>query len=219
MESMEHVHAHGPGRVSDGGADRLTPAAVHHQVFTVVRLREGYDLAEVDAFLARVEAGLALLWEDNARLREQLTAGPVAAHERAGRILVEAQARALAVEDEAQARARAVEDEARVRARALEDEAQARGQAVEDEARARARTVEDRAQQSANALLERAGAAYRQSAEFHLDQLARLAAAHGGHLPDGLAGHLAELRRLLDGTQGRDAAAGPAGHPQHSPVA
>ncbi|RSM95872.1 hypothetical protein DMB42_49215 [Nonomuraea sp. WAC 01424] len=55
----------------------LTATAVHHQVFTVVRLRSGYDLAEVDAFLARVETTLSLLWQDNAQLRERVRATEV----------------------------------------------------------------------------------------------------------------------------------------------
>ncbi len=47
----------------------LTPAGVRNQVFTVVRLREGYALAEVDAFLSRVEATLTRLLRENEELR------------------------------------------------------------------------------------------------------------------------------------------------------
>ncbi|MFI7109727.1 DivIVA domain-containing protein [Nonomuraea sp. NPDC050227] len=60
-----------PGRLA-----LLTASAVHHQVFTVVRLRSGYDLAEVDAFLSQVETTLSLLWQDNTQLRERLGAAP-----------------------------------------------------------------------------------------------------------------------------------------------
>ncbi|MEV1176105.1 DivIVA domain-containing protein, partial [Nonomuraea sp. NPDC049784] len=59
-----------------GQSALLTAATVHNQVFSVVRLRSGYDLAEVDDFLARVETTLSRLWQDNAHLRERLAAGP-----------------------------------------------------------------------------------------------------------------------------------------------
>ncbi|MFC0861815.1 DivIVA domain-containing protein [Sphaerimonospora cavernae] len=47
----------------------LSPAAVRNQVFTVVRLREGYDLAEVDRFLGLVEITLTRLLRENDELR------------------------------------------------------------------------------------------------------------------------------------------------------
>ncbi|WP_433501654.1 DivIVA domain-containing protein [Sphaerimonospora sp. CA-214678] len=47
----------------------LSPAAVRNQVFTVVRLREGYDLAEVDRFLGLVEITLTRLLRENEELR------------------------------------------------------------------------------------------------------------------------------------------------------
>jgi DivIVA domain-containing protein len=49
----------------------LTPQDVRDKRFTPVRLREGYDMAEVDAFLDEVEAELQRLLEDNDALRAQ----------------------------------------------------------------------------------------------------------------------------------------------------
>lgn len=51
----------------------LTPADVHAQQFTTVRMRTGYDMDEVDAFLDVVEAEIARLLSDNDDLRAQLT--------------------------------------------------------------------------------------------------------------------------------------------------
>lgn len=56
-------------RVSDTAP--LTPDEVRNQVFTVGRLREGYNLSEVDAFLARVESTLTNLYRENAELRRR----------------------------------------------------------------------------------------------------------------------------------------------------
>jgi len=44
----------------------VTPRHACDQAFSVVRLRSGYDLADADAFLARVETALSRLWQDNA---------------------------------------------------------------------------------------------------------------------------------------------------------
>jgi DivIVA domain-containing protein len=50
----------------------LTPEAVRNKQFTTVRLREGYDEDEVDAFLDEVEAELTRLLRENEELRAQL---------------------------------------------------------------------------------------------------------------------------------------------------
>src|SRR6188474_497295 len=60
----------------------LTPEDVSNKRFTPVRLREGYDMGEVDQFLDEVEAELARLTKENDDLRSKLTAaqgsgGPV----------------------------------------------------------------------------------------------------------------------------------------------
>ncbi|MCM0621608.1 DivIVA domain-containing protein [Nocardioides bruguierae] len=58
----------------------LTPEDVSNKRFTPVRLREGYDMGEVDQFLDEVEAELARLTRENNDLRTQLSeaqaAGP-----------------------------------------------------------------------------------------------------------------------------------------------
>ncbi|MDQ3615910.1 MAG: DivIVA domain-containing protein [Actinomycetota bacterium] len=52
----------------------LTPEDVSNKRFTPVRLREGYDMGEVDEFLDEVEAELARLTRDNDDLRSKLSA-------------------------------------------------------------------------------------------------------------------------------------------------
>ncbi|MEI2712798.1 MAG: DivIVA domain-containing protein [Nocardioides sp.] len=50
----------------------LTPEDVSNKRFTPVRLREGYDMGEVDQFLDEVEAELARLNRENEELRARL---------------------------------------------------------------------------------------------------------------------------------------------------
>jgi len=52
----------------------LTPEDVSNKRFTPVRLREGYDMGEVDQFLDEVEAELERLTKENDDLRAKLTA-------------------------------------------------------------------------------------------------------------------------------------------------
>ena len=52
----------------------LTPADVHKKTFTPVRLREGYDMGEVDQFLDEVEVELTRLHEENDDLRSKVSA-------------------------------------------------------------------------------------------------------------------------------------------------
>ena len=52
----------------------LTPEDVSNKRFTPVRLREGYDMGEVDQFLDEVEAELARLTAENDDLRTKLAA-------------------------------------------------------------------------------------------------------------------------------------------------
>src|SRR6187399_1760148 len=51
----------------------LTPEDVSNKRFTPVRLREGYDMGEVDQFLDEVEAELERLLKENDDLRAKLT--------------------------------------------------------------------------------------------------------------------------------------------------
>ena len=57
-----------------GGNMPLTPEDVSNKRFTPVRLREGYDMGEVDQFLDEVEAELARLTAENDELRAKLAA-------------------------------------------------------------------------------------------------------------------------------------------------
>ena len=50
----------------------LTPEDVRSKRFTPVRLREGYDMGEVDQFLDEVEAELERLYKENNDLRVKL---------------------------------------------------------------------------------------------------------------------------------------------------
>jgi DivIVA domain-containing protein len=50
----------------------LTPEDVHKKTFTPVRLREGYDMGEVDQFLDEVEVELTRLYAENEDLRSKL---------------------------------------------------------------------------------------------------------------------------------------------------
>ena len=52
----------------------LTPEDVSNKRFTPVRLREGYDMGEVDQFLDEVESELARLTRENEDLRSKLAA-------------------------------------------------------------------------------------------------------------------------------------------------
>ena len=52
----------------------LTPEDVHKKTFTPVRLREGYDMGEVDQFLDEVEVELTRLHAENDDLRSKLSA-------------------------------------------------------------------------------------------------------------------------------------------------
>jgi DivIVA domain-containing protein len=52
----------------------LTPEDVSNKRFTPVRLREGYDMGEVDQFLDEVESELARLTAENDELRAKLAA-------------------------------------------------------------------------------------------------------------------------------------------------
>jgi DivIVA domain-containing protein len=56
----------------------LTPEDVHKKTFTPVRLREGYDMGEVDQFLDEVEVELTRLHAENEDLRSKLATAQAA---------------------------------------------------------------------------------------------------------------------------------------------
>lgn len=103
-------------------ADRglLTPAEVRNKVFATVRVREGYDMAQVDNFLDQVEATLSRVLEENAALRARSAGsrGESAPHivalaqEAAERAITMAQEEARGIIAEAHERAEAAEREA-----------------------------------------------------------------------------------------------------------
>ncbi|MER7173874.1 DivIVA domain-containing protein [Streptomyces mesophilus] len=102
----------------------LTPDDVHHKWFTTTRLREGYDLGEVDTFLQDVEYSLACLHRDNADLRRQPP--PADTGQDAARIIALADRTAGQAIAAACAEAQRIIDEARAKADHLEQEAAAR---------------------------------------------------------------------------------------------
>jgi DivIVA domain-containing protein len=132
-----------------GHTRSLTPGDVRHKQFSTVRLREGYDLGEVDAFLYEVEAELIRLHgvneellAENAELRAKLAdadrgaprvrpteSESVArivelAQQAADQALTEAREKAADIVAEAQARAEEMESSARRSAEARERETQ-----------------------------------------------------------------------------------------------
>ncbi|MGW6503063.1 DivIVA domain-containing protein [Nonomuraea angiospora] len=152
----------------------LTAAAVHHQVFTVVRLRGGYDLAEVDAFLSRVETTLSLLWGDNAQLRERLAANAVAPSDASAGAEVLA-----AAHRSAEKTITAAQHEARQILAAAHAEAEQR-------------------QREAAAAADSLTQAARQAIDEQIDQLVIAVTDQSRHLQHTLHGRLAELRAVLD---------------------
>src|SRR6185503_4016860 len=86
----------------------LTPEDVHNKQFTTVRLREGYDEEEVDAFLDEVEAELTRLLRENEELRAKIAE----ARNEANKIVGEARTRADGMEREARGKADALERDA-----------------------------------------------------------------------------------------------------------
>ncbi|MFE3448798.1 DivIVA domain-containing protein [Nonomuraea sp. NPDC059194] len=120
-----HLH---PTLYRRGGA-LLTPAEVHHQVFTTVRFREGYDLAEVDAFLGQVEVTINTILRENTELSAQLAAaqairpGSAAVGDSAARIVAVAQEAADQALSDARGMAEQILAEARAQADTLLGEA------------------------------------------------------------------------------------------------
>ncbi|MGH8833560.1 MAG: DivIVA domain-containing protein [Actinomycetes bacterium] len=140
----------------------LTPEDVRNKQFTTVRLREGYDEDEVDAFLDEVEAELTRLLRENDELRAKLAAAtrvaaaggpspidrkediipapsapPAAAgqgSDGAARVLAMAQQTADQAIAEARNEANKIVTEARAKAEAVERDSRARAEALERDA-------------------------------------------------------------------------------------
>jgi DivIVA domain-containing protein len=124
-----HPHSHAettPVLRLAGNGRSLTPADVRNKVFATVRVREGYDMSQVDEFLDQVEATLNQVLRENAELRSR----PV--EESAPQIIAlaqEAAERAVAMADE---QAKAIVAEARVRAKEVQRAALTYGDQVRD---------------------------------------------------------------------------------------
>jgi DivIVA domain-containing protein len=110
--------------------DRLTPERVRAKVFATVRLREGYDMAEVDAFLHEVEETIDGLLTEIARLARVDTPAEEAvqlmslAQETADRVVERGERQAEQIVLDARARAESMDRELAGRAAALERAAQ-----------------------------------------------------------------------------------------------
>lgn len=148
----------------------LTPDDVHHKWFTTARLREGYDLGEVDNFLLDVEFAIDRLYRDCAALREQqLTSLPseqpsasdgqnaariiALADQTAGQALATACTEANRIIREAQERAAQIEQEGT--ARAQQAGRDAREQAADLDRKIRDKRSELEAMTSSRLTLER----------------------------------------------------------------
>ncbi len=145
----------------------LTPEDVSNKRFTPVRLREGYDMGEVDQFLDEVEAELARLTRENEDLRSKLSAAqqgggsapapaPVAAapvetikvttvadaSSAAARLLEIATRNADELVGEAKDEADKIVGEARTKAERLESESKIKSDRVESDARTRSQMLD-----------------------------------------------------------------------------
>ncbi|MGW0058848.1 DivIVA domain-containing protein [Streptosporangium sandarakinum] len=192
---MGEEHGHGHGSAEHAGQDGppaapalpdppaaaglLTPAAVRNQVFTVVRLREGYDLTEVDQFLGQVETTLIRVLRDNAELRARAAvngngerpAGGEGAH--VSDIVRQAADRALAL----------AHQEAR---------------AILEQARRTAEQLERAAWRDASTRHPRDPAVSPEVLNERIQSLRAVVTASGGDLKDALDGQISRLHALLD---------------------
>jgi DivIVA domain-containing protein len=167
----------------DTHAGLLTPAAVRNQVFGVVRLREGYDLAEVDTFLGMVEITLSALMRDNDELRGRLKEAvrlarkaPPPPSAKAGRVVEIAHEAAERVVGMARQEADAILAQARRQAEELENEVVERVVTLQRQARE----------------------AQREALERRIHDLQTFITDFGDRLRDGLNGHADPLDALLD---------------------
>src|SRR6476646_1675124 len=145
----------------------LTPEDVSNKRFTPVRLREGYDMGEVDQFLDEVEAELARLTKENDDLRSKLSSAqgapmseraperprveekapePVRAPEPAPTPVVAASPvetiRVETVPEAAKNEADRIVGEARTKAERLESESKGKADRLEADARTRAQMLD-----------------------------------------------------------------------------
>jgi DivIVA domain-containing protein len=145
----------------------LLPEDVRKKTFTPVRLREGYDMGEVDQFLDEVETELTRLHKENDELRSKLTSDPSArpdttaasssdgaqpaapavrtipeAAGAAARLLEIAGQNAEQLVTEAHENADKIVSEATVKAERLEAESKAKAEALESQAQSRSERLD-----------------------------------------------------------------------------
>ena len=197
----------------------LTPEDVRNKRFTPVRLREGYDMGEVDQFLDEVEAELERLTQENDGLRssggttsstpqlslqkdaggsDAATAEPAAvttvsqASGAAARLLELATRNADEVVAEANEQSDLILAEARTKAERLESEARATADGLENDSRARAQQLDtetDERRQQLFAQLERD----RDSLVREVEQLRSFEREYRSRLKSYFANQLAQL--------------------------
>ncbi|MFC0556943.1 DivIVA domain-containing protein [Planotetraspora thailandica] len=219
---MGEGHGHGHSSVdvvesesaARGGADLhgrtglLSPAAVRNQVFTVVRLREGYDLAEVDRFLGHVETTLSRVLRDNEELRakqdqiEQNAQRASSLGDSAVRIVEIAQEAADRTMAMAQEEAQAVLARAREEAETVESDALGRAALLQREARDSQREVLERRVEGVHAFVAELAARLRDNLDAEMRTLhALLDELHDpGGAPPPAAQHAAADGVDVDGT-------------------
>jgi DivIVA domain-containing protein len=122
-ETVSVLHLHADGRL-------LTPTEVRNKVFATVRVREGYDLAQVDDFLDQVEATLDRVLRENAELKTRPARS--AAGESAPQIIALAQEAAERAVTMAKEQGREIIADARDRAEAAQREALTYGGRIRD---------------------------------------------------------------------------------------
>ncbi|GAA0403706.1 hypothetical protein Acor_32990 [Acrocarpospora corrugata] len=106
--------------MSEGHDRVLTAEDVRNQVFSTGRLREGYDLTEVDVFLSRVETSLSILHREFNQLKARCGLCSTAfapGWQGATQVISMAQQQAEAIVAEAEAHARELDRELRERLR------------------------------------------------------------------------------------------------------
>jgi DivIVA domain-containing protein len=148
----------------------LLPEDVRKKTFTPVRLREGYDMGEVDQFLDEVEVELTRLHQENEDLRAKASGSPGAtakapdgsadgakatpaaqpvvrtipeAANAAARLLEIAGQNAEQLVSEAHESADKIVSEATVRAERLEAESKAKAEALQTEAQTRSERLDE----------------------------------------------------------------------------
>lgn len=118
-------HDHAPPGVIVTGAGLVSPIDVRNKVFSTVRIRAGYNLAEVDSFLGQVEMTLITLFQENSTLSRLAATTPMTVHpvgDSATRLMALAQETADRVIAAAHQEAERIVAEARARAEAVEFE-------------------------------------------------------------------------------------------------